>query len=159
MIYEVSRINKVSVNTPVGKTKSIYINDIGTQGGPLGPLMCSLQIDKIGKETLERNEYLYDYKNMKIPPLSMMDDIASISKCGTDSIELNAFINAKIEEKTLQLNRDKCHQLHINRKVKNMNNCQNIKIHDKIMLTASKEKYLGDIISNDGLNNETLKLK
>ena len=159
MIYKGSRKNRVAINTPVGKTDRVDINEIVTQGGPLGPIMCSVQIDEIGKEALERNEYLYNYKNVKIPPLAMMDDLATISKCGTESIESNAFINAKIEEKTLKLNQQKCHQLHISRQTNDQSKCQQIRVHDKIMLKAPKEKYLGDVISSDGRNIENMKGK
>ena len=110
MIYQGGLKNNVAINTPIGKTERIEIKEIITQGGPLGPIQCSIHIDGIGKEALERNEYLYNYKNVKIPPLAMMDDLATISTCGTDSIKCNAYINAKIEEKTLQLNADKCHK-------------------------------------------------
>ena len=36
----------------INKTKEINIDEIVTQGGPLGPIMASLQIDTIGKEAL-----------------------------------------------------------------------------------------------------------
>ena len=90
MIYQGSLKNNVAINTPIGKTDRIEIKEIITQGGPLGPIQCSIHIDGIGKEALERNEYLFDYKSVMIPPLAMMDDLASISKCGINTIETKA---------------------------------------------------------------------
>ena len=155
MIYEGSKTNRVALNTPIGQTNHILIEENVTQGGPLGPIQCSLHIDKIGKEALERDEYLFLYKNVKIPPLSMMADLACLSKCGIESIESNAYINSKIEQKQLKFNEGKCHQLHI--KDSNNNDCPTIKVHDKFMMKSTKDKYLGDVITNDGKNHENIK--
>ena len=48
-----------------------------------------------------------------IPGLLMVDDIAVVEACGIPSLEVNAFINAKIESKKLNLNPKKCHKIHI----------------------------------------------
>ena len=66
MIYHGNRKNMVSIKTPIGPTKRTDLNDILTQGGSLAPSVCSVHTDTIGKESLERNEYLYMYRN-KIP--------------------------------------------------------------------------------------------
>ena len=55
LIYEGSKKNNVLINTPIGQTNRTIIEEIVTQGGPLGPIQCSVHIDKIGKEALERN--------------------------------------------------------------------------------------------------------
>ena len=39
-----------------------------------------------------------------IPGLVMVDDIAAVEACGIRSLEVNAFINAKIEGKKINLN-------------------------------------------------------
>ena len=108
MIYHGNRSNEVSIKTPIGPTKRVQINDIMTQGGSLAPSACSVQTDKIGKEALEREEYVYKYRNkISVPSLTMVDDILTISDCGLKSVESNAFVNSKIEMKKLTLNTDK----------------------------------------------------
>ena len=94
------------------------------------------------------------YHDVKIPPLSMVDDVLTISKCGPDSIVTNAFINAKFEQKRLELNKSKCHQIHIG---KNNQRCPELKAHDEIMVKAKEDKYVGDILSNDGKIYKTIK--
>ena len=114
-----------------------------------------MTVDKIGKETLaaasnesDPNEsYIYKYHDVNIPPLSMVDDLLTISKCGADSIMTNAVVNAKFEQKRLELNKSKCHQIHVGIHEKR---CPELKAHDEIMIKAKEDKYIGDILSNDG---------
>ena len=88
MIYEGSQNNNVAINTKFGISSRKNIPNIITQGGPLGSIICSTQIDKIGKEQLERNVCLYKYKNnVEIPSLAMVDDVCTISECGIQSVE------------------------------------------------------------------------
>ena len=103
----------MSVNTIFGQSERVPIKNIVTQGGPLGVALCSVTVDTIGKEALEaakemNEEYIYKYHDVKIPPLSMVDDFLTISNCGMNSIMTNAFVNAKFEQKRLQLNKSKC---------------------------------------------------
>ena len=39
---------------------------------------------------------------VRVLPLSMVDDILTLSKCGTDSLALKTFVNAQIETKKLR---------------------------------------------------------
>ena len=89
----------------------------------------------------------------------MMDDLACISKCGIDTIEMNAYINAKIEQKNLKFNEVKCHKLHIKANDKNTDNCPDVNVHDNKIIKSSKEKYLGDVISSNGKNAENIKVR
>ena len=104
--------------------------------------------------------FLYVYKDkVKIPPLSMIDDVACLSACGVQSIESNAFINAKFEQKKLQLNIKKCKQIHIKGNSKDTKNCPQLHAHDSLMIKIGEDKYFGDIISSDGKNTKNMKHK
>ena len=88
MIYEGNQINHITVQTPVGPTEKFEAPTILTQGGPLAPLICGTQTDTIGKKAQQRSEYLYKYKNkVEISPMEMIDDVATVSKCGIDSVD------------------------------------------------------------------------
>ena len=123
VIYESNHNNYVAVNTPVGQTERVNIQDIVMQGGTFGSLMCSNSMDSIGKKCHNRGENLYLYKQMvRILPLSMVDDILGIAKCGQESLALNTFINAQIELKQLKFHtpdktkKTKCHKIHVGSK-------------------------------------------
>ena len=117
VLYEANKRNEVAVKTPFGITERKTEEKIVLQGEVFGPLECSVSIDKFGKECLEEQKHLYEYKNeVGVPPLAMVDDISCVAKCGVDSVAANAFINAKTNVKKLQFGVDKCHQLHIGKK-------------------------------------------
>ena len=66
--------------------------------------------------------------------------------------------DTKIEQKKLKFNEGKCHQLHIgDKKDENVRNCPETMVHDKIIIKSTKDKYLGDIVTNDGKNHENIK--
>ena len=52
-----------------------------------------------------------------------------------------------MDHKRLKFSHKKCHRIHIE---KEHNKCPQLKVHDKIMTDAQKEKYLGDIIDESG---------
>ena len=87
-----------------------------------------------------------------IPTLGMIDDLATISKCGSDSIISNAITNKFVESKRLELGSDKCNRIHISSRKKETQVCPELKVHDRIMNNSDGEKYIGDIITGDGKN-------
>ena len=96
LIYEANKVNRVAVKTPFGLTKRETVNKIVLQGEVFGPLQCSVQVDTFGKECVQENKFLYTYKEkVKVPPLSLVDDIACVAQSGLDSVEMNSLINTK----------------------------------------------------------------
>ena len=123
-------------------------NEIITQGGSWSPLQCSVQIDTLGKECQAEGKALYTYKDfIFLCPLAMVDDILTISECGIQSVATNSFINSKIEMKKLTMGPKKCKQIHVGR-----GNifCPTLNVHGDPIEVVSTEKYLGDILCNNG---------
>ena len=146
----------VAIKTPRGsKTTRTTLENIEMQGTVLAGLKCSISIDTLGKECLEnQHDVLYLYKNsVKTPPLSFVDDILGISECGTKSVKMNVFIQAKIEGKQLELGHAKCFQLHVG---KITTECSKLSLHGKEMLTTNREKYLGDILTSNAKIDENI---
>ena len=114
-----------------------------------------------------------------MPLLGMVDDVLSISESGYKTNRINAFINAKTAVKRLQFGPDKCHIMHVGSNIpeykkpklfvdgwemKEIINMNTGKVEDHesfqgdCMITeSSNEKYLGQIISNDGTNTANVK--
>ena len=179
LIYEANRANKVAVKTPFGLTSRETVNKIVLQGEVFGPLQCSVTVDTFGKECLAENKLLYNYKNVKVPALAMVDDLACVTESGVDSVEMNAFINTKTNLKKLQFGPDKCHQLHIgskehltpelfmdNWKVTKVSetktgvtNLEDTNTGEIKIEVADKDTYLGDIITNDGKNTKNVQAR
>jgi exonuclease III len=157
MIYEGNKVNNVAVRTPAGLTERAIIERIVTQGGVTGPLCCAVQTDGIGKQSLEEGTNLYYYKGVVgIPTLAMVDDLAKISTCGIESVKDNSYVNAKIEQNKLLFNGPKCHQMHAGKPSKT---CPALRAHTTHMDVVSEEKYIGDIISNDGKHTKNITLR
>ena len=125
------------------------------QGSVFGPIKCSVQMDTIGKEALQTGVGIFKYKDVvDVPSLAMIDDLLGMSACGDASIELNAIINAKIENKKLRLSEEKCYKIHMCKKT---DKCpQILKVHDHNMKTVSQATYLGDVISDTGTIDATV---
>ena len=163
LVYESNRNNLVAVKTAVGMTDRINMEKIVTQGGTFGPIECANSIDKIGQKCNNKGEDIFWYKKMvPLIPLSFVDDLLTMSKCGTESLEMNTYITAQIETKKLRFHtpdingKSKCHFLHIGKTSKT---CPEHQVHGTKMQKVSEETYLGDIISEDGKNTKNLKQK
>ena len=116
LLYNVNKHVKVAVKTPVGRTDRKSIFNVITQGDVFSPIMCSNQVDTIGRECLKEGKYTYSYRGeVDIPPLSMMDDLLCVSECGHRSYMVNAYINHKTNSKKLQFGSDKCIKMHVGR--------------------------------------------
>ena len=125
------------------------------QGSVWGPLCCTATMDKIGKKAYQTGSPLYSYKSLvSVPPLGMVDDEISMSRCSVDATKTNAFMNNFAEMKKLEFGAKKCHKIHVGSK---NDLCFDMRVHDGYGDKVESEKYVGDIISQDGSNN--LKVK
>ena len=178
LVYEANKNINVAVKTPNGLTSRQNLERIVLQGDVFGPLECSVLVDTFGKECLEQEKYLYMYKGeVGIPPLAMVDDLITVANCGTESVIMNSYLNAKASVKKLQFGMSKCHKLHVGKekrscpdlyldewKVKVVEETGSITLEDTqenehIVEAVSDEKYLGDIISKDGRNTKNIKAR
>ena len=180
LIHAANAENSVAVQTPAGLTERVLIKEIVMQGEVTGPGQCSNQIDTFGKECLDQSKLLYNYKDgLGVPPLGMVDDVLAVSKCGVDSVLMNAFLNQKTTIKKLQFGPEKCHQLHVGKSKANcpdlyidewklekrnetetgVDNLIDVLADDCKIEMAEAEKYLGDVISVDGRNTKNIEAK
>ena len=93
-----------------------------------------------------------------MPPLKMVDDIISASKCGPTTVALNAAVNSFVERKKLKLSAEKCARIHIGSKHRN-HECPSLKVHTETMKNSDKEKYLGDYVTSKANANDTLEAR
>ena len=117
----------------------------------------------------------YEYKdNLKIGFLSLVDDIIGISEAGSKAKMLNAFLNIKTAEKTLQFGIKKCKFMMVGKDTKNImknnlmvdewkvNYSETGNIVEKysgqtLIEQTEHQKYLGFIISSSGNNMINIK--
>ena len=104
-----------------------------------------------------------------------------ISECGHETAMVNAYINHKTSSKKLQFGTEKCKKLHVGH-TKEEFKCQDVRVEnwtelemkndisgememkdtfagEFVMENKEEEKYLGDVISNDGRNVKNIKAR
>ena len=100
---------------------------------------------------------MYRYNGaVDIPVLGMVDDVLSVAKCSNTAVTTTATINAFMELNKLKLATKKCAKIHIGKK---HNKCPVTRVHNEEMQSAKTEKYLGDIISEAGPQDETIRAR
>ena len=146
----------IAIKTASGTTDRITILNKIMQGTVWAGLMCTTSMDKLGKEVYQDPELVYKYRGkVQVPPLEMVDDVISASKCGSTAVTLNACINSFMERKKLSLSGEKCSRIHIGNKTNKLE-CAALKVHNEDMKNSEKEKYLGDFVTKEADSNATL---
>ena len=154
LLYEETKSAKIAIKTSAGITERISIQNTIMQGIVFGSLICTSVVDKLAKMFYAKPDLLYKYKDtVDIPPLGMVDDVFCVNKCSNITVASNATVNAFMENNKLKLSATKCARIHIGKKC---TNCPELKIHENVMKTTYKEKYLGDIITNEGKLDQTI---
>ena len=153
LIAKMNEKCRIAVKTPVGITDRFDLEEIEMQGTKFSNIKCSVQVDTLGRECYSSGEGLFLYKNcVYVPPLGMIDDIASFALSGSEAIMTNAIINAKIESKKLEFGPAKCYNIHLG----NIEEDQLLKVHNHVMKVKEYETYLGDIICKTGSNDRNI---
>ena len=91
---------------------------------------------------------------VQVPPLQMVDDVISASKCGAQVVATNAAVNMLIKLKKLLLSETKCSRLHIGQS--KCGQCPKISANESDIKEPYKEKYLGDYINSKANASTTL---
>ena len=100
LIYKENQKNSIAIKTPFGITKRFDVEDIIMQGTVFGPLKCTTSMNQLGAMAYKRGTPLLAYKEtVQIPVLGMIDDLATVTKCGKESIVSNSITNTFIESK------------------------------------------------------------
>ena len=108
LIYKSNKEINMAVKTAHGLSERETVKNLVLQGDKFGSLMASVQVDKIGQESMKRGYHYFYKKSLPIGFLGLVDDIVGISETGHKASELNAFMNIKTAEKTLQFGPKKC---------------------------------------------------
>ena len=118
------------------------------QGTVNSGLFCTCTMDKFAKMVYQDSALIYKYKGITdVPPLEMVDDILTITKCSITSVAMNATLNAFMENKKLKLSQEKCSALHVG---KSQGSCHELHVHGETMHQVESTKYLGDVIHQNG---------
>ena len=174
LLYQANKEIHMAVKTPGGLTNRQVLRNIVLQGDTWGSILASVQVDKIGKECMaEGHAYLYE-NCLPVGFLDLVDDIIGVTEAGLKAQKMNAFINLKTAEKTLQFGPSKCNSMLIGKNteyvvnspiivdnwtVEYMENREtgevDLKEHYAGLVEVEKtdeQKYLGFVVSCQGNN-------
>ena len=175
LLHKINEINHIRVKTSAGLSDAKTVKNIICQGDPWGSIECGVIKDGFRKQSLNPQLEPYQYKDkVPVPLLGMVDDTILISESGYKANRLNAFINAKAAVKRLQFGKDKCHVMYVGKSIpihKKMDlhvdgwkmqevqsmvtgnvECQETFDGEQEITETNNEKYLGQVICNDGSN-------
>ena len=107
------------------------ISNIIMQGTVNEGLFCTSTMDKLAKSVYEDKTLVYKYKGVAtVPPLEMVDNVLTVSKCSISSLTINIVVNSFIENKNLKLSSEKCSVIHVG---KEKHKCYKLKVHGSTM--------------------------
>ena len=76
--------------------------------------MCTCTMGKLGNLAYNDKNLLYKYKNtVEVPPVEMVDDKVTASKCGNQVVSTSTAVNTFVELKNLELSETKCSRIHV----------------------------------------------
>ena len=154
LVHLANEIAHIAVKSSIGTSERKTIKNSIMQGTVWAGMLCTSTMDKLGKLVYENPEIAYKFRDkVVVPPLEMVDDMLTVSKCGATSVAMNIIVNSFMSRKKLKLNKTKCAQIHIG---KNCNSCPTLEVQGEPMKCSEKEKYLGDFINKDGKQHATI---
>ena len=117
-------------------------------------MLCTSTMDKLGKIVYDNPHLAYKYRGkVVVPPLQMIDDVLTVSKCGSTSLAMNSLVNGFMLSKKLKLNQLKCSKIHVGRK---SDMCPQLFVQNQEMKQSVQEKYLGDMLHQNGKQHATI---
>ena len=92
------------------------------QEDTFGSILASVQVDTIGKDCM-KEDFNYLYKDsLPVGFLGLVDDIIGVTEVGFKAQMMNAFMNVKTAEKTLQFGPSKCKSMLVGKDTRNVIN-------------------------------------
>ena len=89
LLYKENQKNSIAVKTPYGISNRFEVEDV-MQGTVFAPLQATTSMSQLGAMAYKRGKPLLNYKNtVQIPALGMIDDIATVTKCGMETVLSN----------------------------------------------------------------------
>ena len=154
LVYMSNKNASIAITSSIGTSKRININNTIMQGTVWAGMLCTGTLDKLGKLVYDNDQLAYKYRGkVVVPPLEMVDDVLTVSKCRTTGVAMNTLVNSFFNSKKIKLNQSKCAKIHVGKKC---DHCPQYYAQGNKMNTHVQEKYLGDIIHSDGKQHATI---
>ena len=157
LLFELNKETEVMIKTGVGLTKAGHVGESVAQGSIGGGLISSLNLDVEVNNFFSGSRDEVAYSNVRLQPMILQDDLARLCSSTESARAAIKRIETVMKLKQLTLNVDKSSYI----VCKNSSQSKNIK--DDLLLNPLTydglpmkeklcEKYLGDMLSGEGLS-------
>ena len=100
LVFLASESASIAVKSSCGTSERRTINNTIMQGTVWAGMLCTSTLDKLGKLVYDNPTLAYKYRGqVVVPPLEMVDDVLTVSKCGTTAVAMNSLVNAFMTSK------------------------------------------------------------
>ena len=153
-LYEINKISNITVDTPVGKTSSITVEEVVKQGTTFGPIMCCTSTSRVN-EIQEAVKYQYGKVDIGMP--DFIDSIAAVGTADNIMKEIQNCRRMEIEEKMLYgLKKTKYMVINTGKEAEEV---IEVRVKEGIVQETDSYKYLGMVINKLGsLKDHVLEL-
>ena len=154
LIFEMNKTFNIKVKTLVGTSREEKTDPIVAQGSVEAAIISSNNVDVGVTEKFDDNEREIEYADVKLNPLSFMDDIFRLAGNASDAQYGNDMIELMVHEKNLQFNHDKSSYILMGsakarKKLRTELERNPLTLEGKRMKEVKELKYLGEILSHD----------
>ena len=161
LLFELNKNTIVKVRTAVGDTEEEDTGEGLGQGTNEGALISASSIDYTVNEHFKESPYEISYGELNLQPLLFQDDVSRMTLTPEAAQMGNRKMEAVMESKLLDFNLDKSCFIVIGSKkaqqiVQSELQGSPITLCGSAMNNATREKYLGDQISSEGLAESAL---
>ena len=95
LLHLTNKHASIAIKSSTGISQRINISDVIMQGTVWAGMLCTSTMDKLGKIVYENDHISYKYRGkVVVPPLEMVDDVLTVSKCGATSVAMNSLVNS-----------------------------------------------------------------
>ena len=158
LLYLMNKNTRISVQTPVGMTDEIDTGEGLGQGTVEGAIASAVSLDNGVRDYFENSEDEIHYHGLPLAPLLFQDDVLRLSLGITSAQAGNTKMEDVAESKLLNFNLEKSCYSVIGRERRRLEIMKELshkplQLCGKAMVHATSVKYLGDIISENGLSD------
>ena len=158
-IYEMNKSASITVDSPVGKTGIIIVENTVKQGTIYGPLVCSKEMEKVN--TINAKTITYYGPRVEIETMAYVDDLTSAGSHDTVEKVIENINSLEIKKKAT-VNMIKSKYMIINKKVITENDEIKTRVKNGSIQRTTEYEYLGTWINekaNCALNITKIKEK
>ena len=155
LLFLLNKDTKIAVKTGTGVSETAETGENVGQGTVEGAIVSASSVDKTVINVFSQSKLEISYASERLQPFLFQDDILRASDSVESLMHGNALIEHVMEDKLLNLNKDKSKYMVIGNKkiakeIRKRLEAETIRLSGNEMSESETEKYLGDYFHSEG---------